>query len=84
METQMPTPQRLKAIVLNGGGHAFDTKTGRSFSVNPTAQVVLLMMQDGASRDMVVEALIGLCTQPSSVVEAGIDTFMEQMARYAS
>ena len=81
METQTLKQHRLKAIVLNGDGHAFDTRTGRSYSVNPTAQVALLMLQDGATRDAVVDALIGLCSQPESVVEAGIDAFVEQMAR---
>ncbi len=84
MEAQTLKPQRLKAIVLNGDGHAFDTRTGRSYSINPTAQVALLMMQDGASRDAVIDALITLCSQPESVVEAGVDAFVEQMTRVAS
>lgn len=84
LKPQRLKAQRLKALVLNGDGHAFDTRTGRSYSVNPTAQVALLMMQDGASRDAVVDALISLCSQPESVVEAGIDAFVEQIARVAS
>jgi hypothetical protein len=69
---------------MSGDSHAFDTRTGRSYSVNPTARVALLMMQDGASRDAVVDALISLCSQPESVVEAGVDAFVEQIARVAS
>ena len=84
METQIPKTQRLKAIVLNGSGHAFDTKTGRSFSINQTAQVALLMMQDGKSRTDVIEALCEICAQPAAIVEAGVDHFLEQMTRYVS
>lgn len=84
MEIQRPKPQRLKAIVLNGSGHAFDAKTGRSYSVNSTAQVALLMMQDGKSREIVIETICNLCEQPSAVVESGIDQFLEQIKRYVS
>ncbi|GEM_PF-4460543 len=76
--------RRLKDIVLSGEGHAFDSKTGRSYSINGTGRVALTMLQDGASREAVVDALIGLCGQPLAVVEAGIDAFMGQMARVAS
>ncbi|MCM8594097.1 PqqD family protein [Accumulibacter sp.] len=84
MQTHTINSLRLKAIVLNGGAHAFDTRTGRSYSVNATAQVALLMLQDGASRDELIERLAGLCAQPESVVAAGIDGFIEQLGRYAS
>lgn len=84
METQTPKPQRLKAIVLNGSGHAFDAKTGRSYSINSTAQVALLMMQDGKSRQEVITSLCDLCTQPAAIVEAGVDHFLDQMTRYVS
>lgn len=84
MEIRIPKTQRLKAIVLNGSGHAFDAKTGRSFSINPTAQVALLMMQDGKSRSEVIDALCELCAQPAAIVEAGVENFLEQMTRYVS
>jgi hypothetical protein len=84
MAPEQPNPQRLKAIVLNGCGHAFDGKTGRSYSVNPVAQVALLLLQDGASRDKVIKTLTGLCSQPESVVAQGVDTFIEQLARHVS
>jgi hypothetical protein len=84
MDTQTLKPQRLQAFVLNGGGHAFDTRTGRSYNVNPTAQVALLMLQDGASREAVIKRLMCLCAQTESVVALGIDTFIDQMTRVAS
>lgn len=84
MDSQTLNPQRLQAFVLNGGGHAFDTRTGRSYSVTPTAQVALLMLQDGATRDAVIKRLMGLCAQTETVVATGIDTFIEQLSRVAS
>ncbi len=84
METRALKPQRLKAFVLNGGGHAFDTRTGRSYGINATAQVAILMLQDGASRDEVIARLMELCAEPESVVAPGIDAFVEQMMKVAS
>jgi hypothetical protein len=84
METQVLKPQRLKALVLNSGGHAFDTRTGRSYGINATAQVAILMLQDGASRDEVIGRLMELCAEPESVVAPGIDAFLEQMMKLAS
>jgi hypothetical protein len=77
-------PQRIKDIVLSGSGHAFDTRTGRSYTVNATGQVALLMLQDGKSAADIVDALVALCGQPTAVVEAGIDAFTRQMARVAA
>ena len=82
METGALKPQRLKAFVLNGGGHAFDTRTGRSYGINATAQVAILMLQDGASRDEVIG--MELCAEPESVVAPGIEAFVEQMMKVAS
>jgi len=84
METRALQPQRLKAFVLNGGGHAFDTRTGRSYGINATAQVAILMLQDGASRDEVIARLMELCAETESVVAPGIDAFVEQMMKVAS
>ncbi|RDE50030.1 MAG: PqqD family protein [Candidatus Accumulibacter meliphilus] len=87
-EKQMETPatriSHLKALVLNADGHAFDTRTGRSYRLNPPAQVALLMMQDGKSRPAIIAALVALCEQPSAVVETGVDGFFKQMASYVS
>jgi carbamoyl-phosphate synthase large subunit len=70
METPATRISHLKALVLNADGHAFDTRTGRSYRLNPPAQVALLMMQDGKSRPAIIAALVALCEQPSAVVES--------------
>lgn len=84
MEAATLKPQRLKAVVLNGGGHAFDTHTGRSYGINATAQVAILMLQDGASRDEVIARLMELCAEPEAVVAPGVDAFLGQMMKVAS
>lgn len=83
METTVTESERLKSIVLNGTGHAFDTRTGRSYSLNPAAQTALLMLQDGATVHEVREALARLFKQPASVVEAGVERFAGQLRKYA-
>lgn len=84
METRVLKAQRVKAFVLTGSGHAFDTRTGRSYTLNATAQVAILMLQDGASRDEVVSRLMELCAQPEAVVAPGVDALLEQVMKVAS
>ncbi|WP_313952093.1 PqqD family protein [Accumulibacter sp.] len=84
METPLPGSRRLRALVLNANGYTFDTRTGRSYSVNPSGQVALLIMQDGKSRTAVINALVELCQQPRAVVEAGVDDFLDQLTRCVS
>jgi hypothetical protein len=82
MDTTEIIPQRLQDLVLSSCGHVFDARTGRSYTLNPTGQVVLLLMQDkhpvGAIIDMVAER----CKQHPAVVEAGVDAFVNQLGRY--
>lgn len=84
MEIHATRSRRLKAMVLSANGQAFDTRTGRSYSVNPTAQVALLMMQDSQSREALIEALVGLCEQSHAVVGAAVDRFLDQLASHVS
>lgn len=84
MQAGTPNPQRLKALVLNGGGHAFDTHTGRSYGINATAQAAIQMLQEGASREAVIARLAELCAEPESVVAPGVDAFLGQMMKVAS
>lgn len=76
--------KRLEAMVLNGSGHVFDARTGRSYCVNQTGQVALLLLQDGAQREAIINRLSALCEQSESVVAAGVDAFLEQLAEVAS
>lgn len=84
METPLPGSRRLGDLILNANGYTFDSRTGRSYSVNPPGQIALLMRQDGKSRRAMIDALVELCQQPTAVVEAGVDEFLEQLTRCVS
>ncbi len=75
-------PQRLKDLILNPDGHAFDTRTGRSFTLNPTGVAALSLLQDGHGPESLVRELVKRCGQHRAVVEAGVESFMGQLARY--
>ncbi|WP_291994427.1 PqqD family protein [Candidatus Accumulibacter sp. ACC003] len=71
-------------MILNANGYTFDTRTGRSYSVNPPGMIALLIMQDGKSRRAMIDALVAACQQPRAVVEAGVDDFIQQLTRCVS
>jgi len=75
-------PQRLQDLVLSGGGHVFDARTGRSFTLNPTGQMVLLLMRDKHPVSAIVATMADRCRQHPAVVEAGVDAFVNQLGRY--
>jgi hypothetical protein len=74
--------QRLKDLVLSSDGHAFDTKTGRSYRVNPTGQFALQLVQEGKSEKEVVSQLATRYAQHTAVVAVGAEAFFSQLKRY--
>lgn len=82
MSRPVPSPQRLKDLVLRNGGHVFDSRSGRSYTLNPTAQVVLLLLQDGHPVPAIVDNLARRSGQHAAVVEAGVEAFVGQLGRY--
>jgi hypothetical protein len=82
MESLQAGKQRLEQVVLNGNGHVFDAKTGHSYTLNPTAQIALLLLRDGHSAAEVARVLAERCGTHPAVVAAGLDTFINQIDRY--
>lgn len=75
-------PQRLKALVLSGDGHVFDTKTGRSYRINASGQLTLRLMQEGKHEQDVINQLAARYAQHASVVAVGAKAFFSQLKRY--
>ena len=74
--------RRLKDLILSSDGHAFDTKTGRSYRINPSGQLALLLMQEGQSASEVVSRLAAHFSQHAAVVAASTEAFASQLRRY--
>lgn len=75
-------PQRLRDLILNGDGHVFDSKTGRSYHINPTGRLALLLLQEGRSEAEVSSTLAARFGQHTAVVAVGVETFANQLRRY--
>lgn len=82
MENATPAPQRLKDLMLSNGGYVFDAKTGRSYTLNSTAQVALLLLMDDYAIPDVAKILARRSGQHEAVVEAGLGSFVDQLRRY--
>ncbi|MEI6413472.1 MAG: PqqD family protein [Pseudomonadota bacterium] len=76
------SPQRLKDLVLSGDGHVFDTKTGRSYRVNPSGQLALQLVQEGKPEKEVISQLAARYAQHVAVVAVGTEAFFSQLKRY--
>ena len=74
--------QRLKELTLSGDGHAFDTKTGRSYRINPSGQLALQLAQEDKSEKEVISQLAARYEQHTAVVAAGTEAFFSQLKRY--
>ena len=75
-------PRRLNELVLSSDGHAFDTKTGRSYRLNPTGQLALQLAQEGRSEKEVISELAARYAQHTAVVAVGTEAFFSQLKRY--
>jgi hypothetical protein len=73
---------RWKDLVLGSDGAAFDTKTGRSYRLNPSGQLALRLLQEGKPEVAVVRALAARYAQHAAVVAAGTEAFLGQLRRY--
>lgn len=74
--------QRLKDLILSGDGHVFDSKTGRSYHINPTGRLALLLLQEGRSEPEVASTLAARFGQHPAVIAVGVETFANQLRRY--
>jgi hypothetical protein len=73
---------RLKDLVLGKDGAAFDTRTGRSYRLNPSGELALRLLQEGQPEEEVVRQLAGRFAQHPAVVSAGAEAFVGQLRRY--
>ena len=74
--------KRMKDLVLGKDGAAFDTKTGRTYRLNPSGEMALRLLQDGLGEDEVVGRLAAHFSQHAAVVAAGTEAFVGQLRRY--
>jgi hypothetical protein len=73
---------RLKDLVLGTDGAAFDTKTGRSYRLNPSGQMTLRLLKEGKPEADVVRELAAHFSQHAAVVAVGTEAFLGQLRRY--
>jgi hypothetical protein len=74
--------KRAKDLVLGTDGAAFDTKTGRTYRLNPSGEMALRLLQEGLPEDEVAGRLAAHFAQHTAVVAAGTEAFVGQLRRY--
>ena len=82
MERAAIDVKRTKDLVLSKDGAAFDTKTGRTYRLNPSGEIALRLLQEGLPEDEVVARLAAHFAQRTAVVAAATEAFVDQLRRY--
>ena len=74
----------LRHLALSDSGFLFDPRSGQSYSLNPTAVESLEMLRLGFSLSQTAEELAkNYATNPEQAA-SGLESFVQQLARYLS
>jgi len=71
--------QRIKQMAINGEGFLFDPTSGESFTVNPTAALMIRGMQEGRSPKEIITRLTDTFDVPSERAERDYADFIAQL-----
>lgn len=69
-------------MIINDSGYVFNSTTGESFSINPTARFVLSLLDEGLSKSAIYERLLSEYDVEPSSLEADLDDFFYLLRKY--
>lgn len=73
---------KLKGLMINDEGFAFDPRSGNTFSINPTGLLVINSIKAGASTARMVEELIEQFEIDEKAADRDLEAFLQELARY--
>jgi PqqD family protein of HPr-rel-A system len=69
----------LQTPIVTPNGFAFDSTTGETYTLNPSACSILQRLQQGESEQQVVLALSNEFGIPQSTIERDMTDFLQQL-----
>lgn len=72
---------RLKALMINGEGFAFDPRTGNTFNINPTGQLVINAIKAGDSQSEIIQQLMEQFEVDPQTADRDLEAFMNELER---
>lgn len=73
---------KLKALMINDEGFAFDPRSGNTFSINDTGLLVINCIKAGASLTRIVEELTEQFEIDETAADRDLEAFLNELSRY--
>lgn len=73
---------RLKSLMINEEGFAFDPRSGNTYSINPSGLLVINCIKAGASTDQIIEQLTKQFEVDERTASRDLEAFLNVMSRY--
>lgn len=74
--------QLNNGMIINDSGYVFNSMTGESFSINPTARLVLDYLEKGCSKEEIYDRLLSEYDVEPSSLEADLDDFFYLLRKF--
>lgn len=73
---------KLKGLLINDEGFAFDPRSGNTFSINPTGLLVINCIKAGASPTRIKEELTEQFEIDEKAADRDLEAFLNELGRY--
>jgi hypothetical protein len=76
-------PNRLKDLMINDNGFAFDPRSGITYNLSPTGVDVVAWLKQGIDGDAIVERLTDKYEVASDTARHDLQSFLSALRKYA-
>jgi len=76
-------PNRLKDLMINDNGFAFDPRSGSTYNLSPTGLDVVGWLKQGLDRDSIVERLTDKYEVAENSARDDLQSFLSALRKYA-
>ncbi len=76
------TSNKLKSLMINDEGFAFDPRTGNTYNINATGLLVVNCIKAGASFDQILEQLAGQFDVDEQTADRDLEAFLNELGRH--
>jgi hypothetical protein len=76
-------PNRLKDLMINDNGFAFDPRSGITYNLSPTGLDVVGWLKQGLDRDAIVDRLTDKYEVAGNAARDDLQSFLSALRKYA-
>jgi PqqD family protein of HPr-rel-A system len=76
-------PNRLKDLMINDNGFAFDPRSGITYNLSPTGLDVVAWLKQGCDEDAIIERLIDKYDVAGNPARDDLQSFLSALRKYS-